>query len=356
MSWTTVVDLFMDEYLANSVVDKSDFGNHANLIGSATSQSGYVNFTDVDAQIEIPVQNESLTKFEGFRIQALVKPNPLIRRYNIAEGWMSFALVINPNGQLVGTVYDGQQWIGPDSGNTLIQPNVWSRVSFEYDGISLGKLTIDETVVGQREDMPLGMNQPQQVITLGHWPRGDHRYTLSGALGHVRIERRNYEDYWRDAMGIAFCKRKLSNAQLDAQREINYLLSTFSEKEVIELRNCAQSQSLRMRALLKEMRSWGGRERVRLNQLADLLLNAWCCVFDGNRLKFELERYFQEVGVNVSKEQKEKFLGAISEFFELSKMCYKRGYPYDRIRELFLVIFPELSNYQSDIQELIDQQ
>ncbi len=355
MSWTTVVDLFMDEYQTNSIIDKSDFGNHGHLMGAVTTQTGFVVYNDLDAQIEIPVRNNSLNRFEGLRVQALVKPNPFIRRYNLVEGWMSFALVIQPNGQLVGTIYDGQQWIGPDSGTNLLTPNAWNRVAFEFDGISRATLKIEEAIVGSRDDMPLGIAQPNQVITLGHWPRGDDRYTLSGALGHVRIEKRDPEDYIRDAQRLIFCKRKLSDLQMDAYREMWYLYDTLSSPEQEALERCARTQARAIRELIREMRSWGTRGRVRLFQLAGLLKNAWCCLYDGNQIRKLLIEYFAEVGDHVSKEQKEKFLHSVQEFFNLSNQCNRSGYPYDRMRQLFFVLFPELTNYEKDIKELIDQ-
>lgn len=34
--------------------------------------------------------------------------------------------------------------------------------------------------------MPLGMRQPPDVIGVGHWPKGDGRYTFKGELDPVQ--------------------------------------------------------------------------------------------------------------------------------------------------------------------------
>ncbi len=354
MSWTTVCDLRMDSYQANQVLDATDFHNNAYLLGSVVPHPEYVTYQGPDAQLEVPVQDDSLARFAGLRVQALIRPEPIVHRYNIAEGWMSFAFFIESDGRLVGTIYDGQQWIGPDSGANTVPPQAWSRVSFEYDGVSLAKLTLNGAVVGGRFDMPPAIRQPQQVITLGHWPRGDGRYTLRGDLGHVRIERRDYEDFWRDAMHIAFCRRRLTPVQADAKREIEYLLSTLDPLERERLRECAVRQSERMRAFLHQLRTVDPRGAVRLRQLGERLRAAWCCSFNAPAARQALLEYIMSIAGEPGSEARARYEALAEEFLTISTMCAWTGAPYERIRELSLILFPELQSFELDFRQLVE--
>jgi hypothetical protein len=354
MSWTTVCDLPMDSYQANQILDTTDFHNDANILGNIATHSEYVTFQGADAQLEVPVLNDSLTRFAGLRVQALIRPEMVTRRYNIVEGWMSFAFFIESDGRLIGTIYDGHNWIGPDSGSTTVAPNAWSRVSFEYDGVSIAKLKLNGSVVGSRFDMPYMMRQPQQVITLGHWPRSDGRYTLQGDLGHVRIERRDYEDFWRDAMHIGFCRRHLTPVQADAKREIEYLISILEPSERKRLRECAIKQSESMRAFLNVLRTISPRETVRLRQLGERLRAAWCCSFNAPAVRQALLEYFRSVAGEPGSEERKRFYAVVEEFFRISTMCAWEGYPYDRIQELCLIVFPELQSFEMDLREIVE--
>lgn len=354
MSWTTVCDLTMGSYQASQTLDTTDFHNDANIFGSITTHPEYVTFQGKDAQLEVLIRNDSLTRFAGLRVQALIRPERITHRYNIVEGWMSFAFFIESDGRLSGTIYDGHNWIGPNSGASTIPPNIWSRVSLEYDGVSVAKLTLNGSVVGSRLDMPYGMLQPQQVITLGHWPRADGRYTLHGDLGHVRIERRDYEDIWRDAMQIGFCRRRLTPVQADAKREIEYLISTLEPSELERLRECAIKQSERMRAFLHELRSINPRGTVRLRQLGERLRGAWCCSFIAPVARQALLDYFLSVAGGSGSEERKNFYAAVEEFFQISTMCAWEEYPYERIRELSLIVFPELHSFELEFREIVE--
>lgn len=354
MSWTTVCDLPMTSYQANRVLDATEFHNDALLLGNLVPHPQYVTFQGPDAQLEVLVRDDSLTRFAGLRVQALIRPEAIVHRYNIAEGWMSFAFFIEADGRLMATIYDGQQWIGPDSGANTIPPQVWSRVSFEYDGVSIAKLTLNGAVVGSRFDMPVGIRQPQQVIALGHWPRGDGRYTLRGDLGHVRMERRDYEDFWRDAMHIAFCRRRLTPLQADAKREIEYLLSTLDPLERERLRECAIRQSERMRSFLHRLRTLDPRGGVRLRQLGERLRAAWCCSFNAPAARKALEEYMASLAGQPGSEERIRFEGLVDEFLAIGTMCAWPGAPYDRIRELGLILFPELQSFELDLRQIAE--
>ncbi len=352
MSWTTVCDLPMTRYDGDRVTDASRCGNDAIIRGSVERGPGYLRFRSDDDALEVPVRDDSLQRFAALRIQALVRPETITRRYNIVEGWMSFAFLIESDGRLVATVYDGQRWVGPDSGTTTVPANRWSRVAFQHDGVSHAFLTLDGNVVGRSHDMPPVMHQPRQVIAVGHWPRGDGRYTFRGRLGHVRIERRDYEDFWRDAMATAFCQRRLTPRQADAIREIFHLFDGLDTAEKERLRACAAAQSERLRRLLHRLRGRGRRETVRLRQLGDRLREAWCCIADEAAIREALREYFQSISGPPGSEEARFFREVLEEFVDISRMCARQGQPYDRMGELASILLPELRTAEADLRDI----
>lgn len=354
VSWTAVSDLRMTAYQGGRVIDATSFANHGDLLGKISPQQGYLGFQGDDAQVELVARDESLARFAALRVQALVRPQPITRRFNIAEGWMSFALVIESDGRLHGTVFDGHKWVGPDSGAARVPPNQWSRVTFEFDGVSIATLTLDGATVGTRLDMPVGMHQPRQVITIGHWPRGDHRYTFKGEIGHVRIERRDHQDVFMDAVETAFCKRRLSSAQVDARREMAYLFGTLSALERQALRDCAKAQYEEMARFIHELRGLGGRETVRLRQLGNALRAAWCCSLDIGAARDALTAYLRSVAGQPDTPERERFLDFVHRFIAISHRCERHGSPYDRMNALNAALFPELADFEMALIQLVE--
>jgi len=265
---------------------------------------------------------------------------------------MSFAVMIEANGQLAATVYDGQQWIGPNSGAVTLAPNRWSRVMFEFDGVSIATLWIDGALVGSKLDMPVAIRAPQQVIALGHWPRGDGRYTLAGALGHVRIEKRDVEDYWRDAMTTALCRRRLTGEQANALKEIEALVAGMDPLDAARLRACAQAQAERLRAFLHTLRTADPRDVAHLRRLGERLRAAWCCTFNRVAARDALLEYFRATSDGAGAERRAQ--DAVEEFIDISEMCAWPGRVAERVRELGVVLFPELVDFRTDLHDIAD--
>lgn len=354
MSWTTVCDLEMKAYQGNRVLDASGYDNDATALGAVATHSGYVTFGGLDAQLEVPVRDESLARFAAVRVQALVRPAPITRRFNLVEGWMSFALVIQDDARLIASIYDGQNWVALDSGATRVSPDRWARISFEYDGVSIASIALDGVTVASRLDMPAGIRQPQQVITLGHWPRGDDRYTLAGDLGHVRIEKRDHEDFWRDAAHIAFCRRRLTPEQAVALDELRFIAETLTPAEQARLLAAAEAQSDRTRQFLHDLRALNERGAARLRRLADRLRAAWCCSYNASEALAALTEYMRAISGPPGSPEAAQFQTTLDKLFEIALMCAFPGPPYERVRELCEVLFPELATFEADLRAIAD--
>jgi len=352
MLWTTVCDLTFKKYQKNQALDSTDFNNNAGIKGNIATNPKYVSFKDPNGQLVVMVKDDSLQRFTGLKVEALIYPTSKTRRLNIVEGWMSFAFFIEANRSLVATVYDGKNWIGVNSGKIKVPLNEWSSVAFEYDGISLGKLTINNTHAGTSLTMPMGMYQPKQNITIGHWPSGDGRYTFIGDIGHTRISKRDYEDFWRAAVITLFCNRKLSPAQADAMEEFNVIAKSLDKRTKESIKKCAKEVSQKLIELVRVLRDGNMRNIVLHRQFANLLRQAWCCRLDELKAKQVLLDFLHDQAGKKNTRQYKEFKEIVEEFLKLRYMCERHGMPYDRLRELLFIAVPELSHVNIELDQI----
>lgn len=352
MLWTTVCDLTFQEYKSNLVLDSTDFHNNAKITGSITPNPKCVSFQNPNDQLVILVKDDSLQRFTGLKVEALVYPTSKTRRLNIVEGWMSFAFFVESNRSLMATIYDGHNWVPVKSGKVKVPLNKWSSVSFEYDGISIGLLTMNGTNVGSSLNMPMGMRQPHQNITIGHWPSGDGRYTFIGNMGHARISKRDYEDFWRAAVIMLFCNRKLSPQQADAMKEFNVIAKSLDKKTQESIKNCAKELSHKLLELIRILRKGNMRNIVLHRQIANMLREAWCCRVDELKAKQILLDFLRSQAGTKSTKQYKEFKKIMDEFLKLRYKCEKKGVPFDRMRELLFTAIPELSHINVELDQI----
>lgn len=355
MSWTMVSDLLFTRYQANKVLDNTDFHNDAEIVGNPLVHQKYVSLQHPDDQLVIAVRDDSLQRFTCLRVEALIRPTLSGRRLNIVEGWMSFAFFVEADQRLFGGIFDGQDWVPVQSGNNLVPLNQWSRVSFEYDGICLGRLKLNGASVGTNVSMPLGMRQPQQNITLGHWPSGDGRYTFVGDLGHVRISRRDYEDFLRDAWALLFCQRRLLPHQAEALKKFILMAKLLDERTKEALRRCALDRSEELLKLLRTFWADNQREIILQEKLAADLRQAWCCTYDPYRATHILQEYLKRHAGAPGTRRRAAFQQAVNRFSQLSAMCAFPGDRFDRLRQLLAAASPELSSLQEELEQLFQE-
>jgi len=106
----------------------------------------------------------------------------MTRRYNLIEGELSFALFVNPDGSLMGTILDANgHWNGAQSAPNLVQPKRWYQAELRHDGINESLIFLDGVQVGA------GYAAPGQVrsvgpngVAVGHWPEPPGVYTMDG--------------------------------------------------------------------------------------------------------------------------------------------------------------------------------
>jgi hypothetical protein len=113
----------------------------------------------------------------------------LVRRYNLIEGELSFALFVQPDGSLMGTILDAAgQWNGAQSAPNLVAPGRWHQAELRHDGINECLIFLDGVQVGGSYGAPgpvrsVGPNG----VAVGHWPEPPGVYTLEGYIRSIEV-------------------------------------------------------------------------------------------------------------------------------------------------------------------------
>ncbi len=199
-------------YLGPTVVDVSGNHNHGHL-ESVASGGGHVIFQGGPDTVRV-MRSATLDEMRAIRttVRFKVHPQPFgidpwysggPRRMNLIEGYLSFALVIDPDRSLHGTIVDGTgAWNGASSAPGVVSYGVWHEATFVHDGFSACRVDLDGVTVAESLDV-LGPARPPKDpygIAIGHWPDPDDRYTFVGEIAEVRIwiDRLDADDYFDD--------------------------------------------------------------------------------------------------------------------------------------------------------------
>ena len=112
------------------------------------------------------------------------------RRFNLIEGYLSFALVIDGDNSLHGTIHQrGGGWPGAKSAAGVVQPGVWHEAVFVHDGFSACRVELDGTTVAESFDVPGPMSgvEAPYGIAIGHWPDPGDQYSFVGEMSDVHV-------------------------------------------------------------------------------------------------------------------------------------------------------------------------
>ena len=188
-------------YRDDIAYDWSRNNNHGHLVGVHTGTGAAPNvllYGGGPARVEVR-PSPSLRDFGELRVRAVFRADAElpVRRFNLVEGEFAFALVRDADGSLHGTINTpGAGWLGPQSAPGLVKTKTWHTADFVHDGISHGRLFLDDQLVAERWDVfgPI-RDLGARGVWIGHWP-GDDRYTLHGQLAEVAIWK---DDPHRDA-------------------------------------------------------------------------------------------------------------------------------------------------------------
>ncbi len=186
-------ELVVHHYYSHSAFDLSDYRNHGRplevAIAGAPDWPAF-SFQGGDNSVTIPpstsLQNlysiHAVVTFKLFR-------GPISHRYNLMEGHLSFALVVEQDGSLGGAILDSSgNWIGAKSTPNLVSTDGWHTAEMLHDGVGSVELYLDGARVAQAYNAPGPVRSVGiRGIAIGHWAESESVYTLNGYIREVKL-------------------------------------------------------------------------------------------------------------------------------------------------------------------------
>ena len=132
----------------------------------------------------------SLAASGDIRSEVTVNLDELGHRRTLMEGYLSFALAVESDGSLAGSVMRYRDWYGTRSEPGVVTPRRWLVAMLQYTSDGLMILAIDGAPVATAVrpigaangvEWPFGLN-------IGAWPDGDQRL-IRGRIEEVRLWR-----------------------------------------------------------------------------------------------------------------------------------------------------------------------
>ena len=193
MAWTPTV---IYSYENHAALDES--GKHNNGIVQLPGPDKWVDapnkamptailYDHPESKITVP-PNSTLAGWPGFRVDVIFQPAAYNHRLNLVEGDLSFALFVEVDGSLMGTVFDGTEWYQVKSAPGTIVAGRLYRAQFIYDPASTLLLYLNGGLLKVQGSNGAAVRPVQAAgIKVGYWPGGDSRYTFSGLMGPMGI-------------------------------------------------------------------------------------------------------------------------------------------------------------------------
>ncbi|GGQ74726.1 hypothetical protein [Couchioplanes azureus] len=162
---------------------------HIEAVAGRTPGAPAMGFDGRRSRIVVPPSPE-FRRLGGIRVTSSVWVDRVRGRHTIVEGYLAFALFIDPDRSLGGTVYDGIDWGGVQSEPDAVPLGRWIRIVFTYDGIDTCTLSIDDRRCAA-EYSPLGRVQGVEWpygVNVGAWPDADKR-VFAGRMQELALWR-----------------------------------------------------------------------------------------------------------------------------------------------------------------------
>lgn len=147
--------LVMHHIYANGMAfDLSGYRNHGlpyDVFQAPAPYSPSFAYTEPDSRV---VVNPSASLQDLIAVRAVVTfdldpAGGITRRYNLIEGHLCFALYVNADGSLSGTILDSAgQWAGAQSAPSLVSTGSWHQAEIRHDGVNQCLILLDGVPVG----------------------------------------------------------------------------------------------------------------------------------------------------------------------------------------------------------------
>jgi hypothetical protein len=178
-------------YTTAFAVDTSGFFNDGLPLNVDPAFPGF-GFPHTNARINIR-PSPSLSELECIRaaVRFTLVPRGAAHRYNLLEGYESFALFINPDLSVSGTILDASsQWAGPTSAANVVTPGQHHSAVLDCDGINMVRVSLDGAVVAESYTVSGAVRGIGGYgLTVGHWPDPPDQYYFEGTIFDVLLQK-----------------------------------------------------------------------------------------------------------------------------------------------------------------------
>jgi hypothetical protein len=181
-------ELVVHHRYASGSADLSGHRNDGHRSPATGDETSLEVFDGLRSRI-VTFPSPSLTALGGLRASARICLEELGQRRTIMEGYLAFALFMESDGALGGSILSGE-WSGLTSPPESVPLGRWTEVSYLYDGRDTSALAIDGKIVAVTAE-PFGavgdIAWPYGLNT-GAWPDANLR-VFKGRIAEVKLWR-----------------------------------------------------------------------------------------------------------------------------------------------------------------------
>ncbi len=155
------------------------------------SERGALVFDGTRGRVFVP-PSRTLACTGGTEVAVTVNVEALGHRRTLVEGYLSFALFVEADGALGGSILSPIGWRGVLTAPGTVALGRWMRVRFRYLSEGAMELWVDD-VLRAATYVPFGGGRGTQWpfgLNVGAWPDGDQRI-LKGRVEEVKVWREN---------------------------------------------------------------------------------------------------------------------------------------------------------------------
>lgn len=183
--------VIQQNYTGILATDTSGFFNHGFPIQVTPTHPGF-SFASSGSRINVrPSPSLSTLGVINLEVKFSISPSGHSVRYNLAEGFESFALYVNPDLSLAGTILDASgNWAGASSPAGTVKAHTTQVAALQSDGINMVRVLLDGAVVASSYNVDGQVRGIGSLgMAIGHWPDPPDQYTFAGTIYAVLLQR-----------------------------------------------------------------------------------------------------------------------------------------------------------------------
>jgi hypothetical protein len=178
-------------YTRNIAVDTSGFSNNGIPVQVTAGYPGFA-FDSPGSRINV-VPAPTLTELDAIRVAVrfTLEPRGAAHRYNLVEGFESFAVFVNDDHSVAATILDANSaWNGVTTAPGVVTPGVSHTVVVECDGVNSMLCYLDGAMLADSYSVTGTVRDIGSLgLAIGHWPNPPDQYTFEGTIFEFLLQK-----------------------------------------------------------------------------------------------------------------------------------------------------------------------